>query len=264
MSWIRTVCAATVTAVTLTQGLLAQDSAAVDPHAALPERPTVATHAYTVAPGYIELEAGGQLERSREGSLLEVPVLWKIGVASRLQFDFAPEYTRERDQGTLAEGWNDLAFGVKWHLPVAVSLFGDVAIQTTVTVPSAPVRTVGTGTTGVSLLGISSHRWGEYELDVNAGVTRQSGDGSRVPRVSTLWTASLAAPIAGELDVAVELFGYPGTSGPAGALPAVGFLVGPTYAVRPWLVLDAGVMLNVEHQGANTGYAGMTWNVGRL
>jgi hypothetical protein len=35
-------------------------SAATDPHAAQPERPTVATHAYTVAPGYLEVEVGAQ------------------------------------------------------------------------------------------------------------------------------------------------------------------------------------------------------------
>src|SRR5438128_10538157 len=32
--------------------------AAQSPHAANPERPSVATHAYTVAPGYVELEQG--------------------------------------------------------------------------------------------------------------------------------------------------------------------------------------------------------------
>ncbi len=36
-----------------------------DPHAVQPERPTVATHAYTVAPGWVEIEAGVELDRYR-------------------------------------------------------------------------------------------------------------------------------------------------------------------------------------------------------
>src|SRR5438876_162427 len=35
------------------------------PRAANPERPTFATHAYTVAPGYIELEQGGGVRGGR-------------------------------------------------------------------------------------------------------------------------------------------------------------------------------------------------------
>src|ERR1044072_6418978 len=37
---------------------LAQTDSTVNPRAVQPERPTVATHAGTVAPGYIELEEG--------------------------------------------------------------------------------------------------------------------------------------------------------------------------------------------------------------
>src|SRR3989442_13869422 len=36
---------------------------AQSPHAANPERPSVATHAYTVAPGYVELEQGVRAQR---------------------------------------------------------------------------------------------------------------------------------------------------------------------------------------------------------
>ena len=40
--------------------LHAQTDSAANPRAVQPERPTVATHAGTVAPGYMELEEGGE------------------------------------------------------------------------------------------------------------------------------------------------------------------------------------------------------------
>src|SRR5437764_1362781 len=39
-----------------------------DPHAVQPERPTVATHAGTVAPGWSEIEAGIERDRYADGS----------------------------------------------------------------------------------------------------------------------------------------------------------------------------------------------------
>ena len=86
----------------------------------------------------------------------------------------------------------------------------------------------------------------------------------RVPTSATLLTASMGSPLRGPLGGVAELFSYPGTSGPAGASSAVGFLLGPTLQVRPWLVLDAGAILNVRNMGANAAYAGVTYNAGRI
>lgn len=240
------------------------DSSANDPRTALPERPTVATHAYTVAPAYVEVEAGAQVAAPSDQRIVLVPVLVKIGLAPSVQLDIAPGYARARDHDVVTSGMTDWSFGAKWHALNDVSVLGDFAVQAVLSVPTAPTRTVGTGTTGVSLLGISSHQWNGYELDVNAGITARTGNGSRAPTFATMWTGSLAVPLTARLGAAVELFGYPGTSGNAGAPPAVGFLIGPTYAVTRWLVLDAGAMFNVSHQNGNSVYAGLTWNLGRL
>src|SRR5580765_8235400 len=62
----------------------AQDAA--DPRAAQPERPTVATHAWTVAPGYAELETGVEWDRNRDSSYgFSTPSVLKIGVSRRAQ-----------------------------------------------------------------------------------------------------------------------------------------------------------------------------------
>jgi len=254
----------TLATIVMARIVSAQDSTESDARTALPERPTVATHAYTVAPRYVELEAGVQVAQPRNQSVAQVPVLLKIGLTPTLQLDLAPGYIRVRDHGNVTSGLTDFAFGVKWHALSDVPTLGDVAFQAIVSTPTAPVRTVGTGTTGLSLLGIVSHQWGSYELDVNTGVTARSGDGSHAPKWATLWTASFAAPLVDRFGAAVELFGFPGTSGVAGTPPTVGFLVGPTYAVRRWLVLDAGAVFNVANQNANSVYAGLTWNFGRL
>src|SRR5947208_10914190 len=62
----------------------AQD--AQDPHAAMPERPTVATHAWTVAPRFVELETGVEWDRNPDSSFaFSTPSLVKIGVGPRAQ-----------------------------------------------------------------------------------------------------------------------------------------------------------------------------------
>ena len=65
-------------------------------------------------------------------------------------------------------------------------------------------------------------------------------------------------------DWTAEFFGFPGTNGANGSAPFVGFLTGPTFTVREWFVLDAGVIIPVAGPQAHALYAGLTWNVGRL
>ncbi len=62
-------------------------TAVVDPRAVQPERPTVATHAYTVAPGYVEIEAGVQEARPHGTSQFVAPVVVKIGIVPRLRLE---------------------------------------------------------------------------------------------------------------------------------------------------------------------------------
>ncbi len=84
------------------------------------------------------------------------------------------------------------------------------------------------------------------------------------PRDSTVWTVSTGTPLVGDLQWDAEIFGYPGTSGPAGYAPIVAFLTGPAFEVHPSVVLDAGLILNITGYGGTAVYAGVTWNMGRL
>ena len=73
-----------VLVLSLTSIAYSQDRS--DPREAMPERPTVATHAWTVAPRYVELETGAEWDRNRDRtSALSTPTIVKIGVARRAQ-----------------------------------------------------------------------------------------------------------------------------------------------------------------------------------
>jgi len=125
-------------------------------------------------------------------------------------------------------------------------------------------RGTGTGTTDATLLLISSHDLGPVGLDVNVGYTQRTGNGRDAPTTATLWTVSLGGPFHGALGWVAECYGYPGTSGSAGQAPIVALLGGPTYLVRPWLALDAGLIVPVAGPQPHSLYAGGVYNVGRL
>ncbi len=237
---------------------------APNPRAAQPERPTVATHAGTVAPGFLEIEAGVEFDKyrdSRNGAL--VPAVFKIGLAKQVQLSIQAPVVRPA--GGNSTGAGDMSVGVKWRILDNAPLLGDFAVFPSIKFATGSAKTgTGTGTTDVGFLLISSHQVGRVAVDLNAGITRRSGDGSDVPRTSTVWTASFGGPSAGSLGWCAEVFGFPATSGAAGADAIVAVLAGPTWTVRDSLVLDAGVIVRLTGDQPRAIYAGLTWNVGGL
>jgi hypothetical protein len=250
-----------------------QSAVPASPRAAQPERPTVATHAFTVAPGIVEMEAGFLQQRPESASnQFGVPVVFKIGLGSRLQLDVAPGWMRNANGGDAQSGFTDLTVGVKWRLVDRAPVLGAFAFQPTVSLPTGSVeRGTGAGTTSLNLLFVSSRNVHGVALDINAGVSLRGGDGSSAPTTSTLWSVSTGIPVAGRLGWAAEVYGYPGTSGPAGAAPVVAFLTGPIVGLTDSVVVDAGMIFNITGLGTavyglgvNSIYGGVTWNMGRL
>jgi len=235
-----------------------------DPHAVQPERPTVATHAYTVAPGWVEVEAGGEFDRYDGGAHGQsVPVVVKVGLTRDLQLDLDASLLHPPGGGTTGIG--DLAAALKARVLRGAPVLGDFSVQATLKLPTAPPASgLGTGTTDVALLLISSHDLGGVSMDLNVGYTRRSGTGALVPKGATLWTASFGGSLAGDLGWTAECYGYPGTAGPAGQAPIVALLGGPTLLARTWLAFDAGVIVPVRGPQPRALYAGGVWNIGRL
>lgn len=231
-----------------------------DPRAVQPERPSVATHAGTVAPGYAELETGIERDRDADGShAFLVPTELKVGLAPRAQLSlFFPASSATG----VPFGIGDVAAGVKWRI-----VDGNGPLQRFAVLPTIKLATGGdrgTRTTDAGLVLIDSRTIGPASLDLNVGVTRRSGGGTTAPRTSTLWTGSLGVPVAGPVGWQLECFGYPGTHGPAGSAPIVAVLTGPTLAMWRTLTLDAGMIVPVEGPEPRAFYAGLVTSVGRL
>ena len=235
-----------------------------DPHAVQPERPTVATHAGTVAPGYLEMETGGEWDRYSDQSRgAVIPTVLKFGLTSHAQLSVFAPVANPPGAGSL--GMGDLAVGVKWRVMDDHPVLGRFAILPSIKLPTGSQASgAGTGTTDVGLLLISSHDVGPVSLDINAGYTRRGGDGSTAPRDATLWTISTGGPAVGALGWAAEVFGYPRTTGPAGQPSTVATLFGPTLSASTWLAFDAGVIVPISGSPPRAVYAGGVWNVGRL
>jgi hypothetical protein len=239
---------------------------AADPREPKPERPTVATHAYAVAAGIVELETGIQWQRpTPDSAQLAGPTLFKVGLGRRVQLDIAPGWVWLGPNGARQGGFSDAVVGIKWQVADGLPILADLAIQPTLKLPTGSLeRATGTGTTDLNVLLISSRSIGPVSIDINVGYTRRSGDGSNAPTGATMWTVSTGFPVVGGLAWAAEIFGYPGTSGPAGSGPIVAFLTGPTFAAKRSLVLDGGLILSVTGFGGTAVYVGATWNIGRL
>lgn len=240
-----------------------KDSSAPDPRLVQPERPTIATHAGTVARGFVELEDGAEWDNvgTNERSFF-APTNLKVGLASNAQLNILVNLIQDRlvRNGKLTP--SDLAIGLKYRLVDGDPILGDFAILPLVKLPTAAEGDGGTGTTDLSLLLISSRELGSVAMDLNVGATRRSGNGSSAPTTASIWTASFGIPIRGPLAAALELFGYPGTAGVAGEKGSASILVGPTFLVRKWLALDAGIISPLTGPQARAIYAGFVWNAG--
>jgi hypothetical protein len=222
----------------------------------------VANHAGTVAPGWIEIEAGIEGDRYADASRgAAAPLLLKLGLAPRLQLSVQIPAVQPVRENAIDVG--DLSIGIKWRLVEAAPIVGDFAILPSVKVPTGSAD-AGTGTTDLGLLLISSHALGQFAIDLNVGYTRRSGDGTSASRDATLWTASIGGPARGALGWVTEIYGYPATSGPAGTASIVAWLGGPTVQVRKWLVLDAGVIVPITGPQPRALYAGAVYNIGKV
>ena len=235
-----------------------------DPQLVQPERPTVATHAGTVAKGWIELEEGGEWDTRDGEKSFFAPTNLKIGLASNAQLNILVNLIDDRTirNGNLTAG--DVTVGIKYRIIEGNRIMGDFAVLPAIKLPTAIAGDGGTGTTDYSLLLISSRQVGPVAMDLNAGATHRSGNGTLVPTSATIWTASFGIPISGPLGAAVEVFGYPGTSGGGGQKGSAALLAGPTYLVRKWLAVDAGIITPLTGPQARAVYAGLVVNCGSL
>ena len=222
------------------------------PRVANPERPTYATHAYAVAPGYLELEQG----ISASGvSTLSQGTTWsfalKAGITPSLQAEFfGPVYTRTPSGG----GVGDLGIALKFRNDLSdKSAF---ALIPGVTAPTGSVaKGLGAGRALGSLTAVYSVDLpASVHLDLNAG---PAGIGAGF----TQWFFSFSGSWGGKvLGVTGECFDFtPGGAGPRFA----GLLGALTIRVAPWAVVDAGGQHGTTPNSPDALFVGLTTNLGR-
>ena len=243
-----------VVAVVLPAGPAAQSA---DPHAALPERPSVATHAHTVAPGWVEIEGGFERAGANGRSSESLPLTVKLGLRPRLQLTLASSVTHPADGSRTSV--DDMSLGIKWRMAEAVPIAGQLAI-----LPSATIPAQSAGLATASLLVIASRLIGPLSLDLNAGYTRREGDGLMAPKQNSLWAAAVGGSLTKRFGWLAELSGSPATSGPAGRAATVNSLVGATANLHESLVVDFAFTQPVSGSDSRAVLVGFVWNVGAL
>ncbi len=212
----------------------------------------MATHAYTVAPGYAELEQGTRafgVRRLREGTAWEFNL--KVGLAQGVQLGlFGPAYLRVGGE----QGVGDLGAAVKFSRSVSSS--GAVALVPAVTLPTGDdARGLGAGRTLGSLVTVYSvDLQAQWHFDGNAGPV---GIGAGTPQ----WFTSLGLARGGLVGVATELFDV--TAGSAGPKQR-GVLAGVLVTVADWVVVDAGGVVGLTGATPDQVFVGLTTNLGRI
>ena len=246
-------------ALSATSSLGAQEQS--DPRAVQAERPTVATHAHTVAPGYFELESGVEGDRVAEGTRAWfAPNVLKVGLASHMQLNVSSSAFKSGAEQS--SGIGDVTVGLKWRLLDDHPLLGDFALLPAIKFANGSAdKGTGSGTRDLGLTVIVSHSIGNVDMDLNAVYTRVGSSGATPATDAALWTASFGFPVAGQLSWVAELFGAPTIDG-SNTPSSAAFLTGPTWLVSPAFNLDVGVITPLRGELTNALYAGVVWNMG--
>jgi hypothetical protein len=224
------------------------------PRAANPERPTVATHAYTVAPGFVELEQGARafgVDGLGEATSWDFNL--KIGVRPGLQLGvFGAGYLRTAS----GSGVGDVGVSLKASRGVSPQVA--IAVVPAVTAPTGnAARGLGAGRALGSLVGVLSADLPKgFHFDANAGPV---GIGAGQPQWFT--SVGLAHGGIGPVGVATELFDF--TGGGAGPRQR-GFLAAVMVTVAEWVVVDAGGVRGLGDGTPDQLFFGITTNLGRI
>lgn len=188
------------------------------PRAANPERPSVATHAYAVAPGYVELEQGVRTQRDGR-SVASWEFNLKIGLARHVQLGlFGTGFIRT----SMGSGVGDIGAALK--LRESVGSRAAVVVIPAVTLPTGnDSLDLGAGRVLGSLVGVLSEDLpGGLHLDANAGAV---GLGAGTPQGFA--TGSFSRGL-GRWGLSVEVYEF--TAGGAG--PRVAGVLGGGCAGR--------------------------------
>ena len=224
------------------------------PRAANPERPTFATHAYAVAPGYAEFEQGVRVAGGDAGDATAWDYNLKIGVARQVQLAFfGTGFIHTAGGGGVGD------VGATLKLSAGVSPRATLALASSVTVPTGDAAAGrGAGRTQGSVLAVASvDAPRKLHVDVNLGPVELGADASPLR-----WFHSVGAAVAlGRYGLTTELYGL--TAG-AGASAEWGALGAVTFRPAEWIVVDAGGSVGLWRETPHLVFVGVTTNLGAV
>src|SRR3989442_6505555 len=154
----------------------AAQSPPVSPRLVLPERPTVATHAYAVAPAYVELEQGLRVQRGTP-ALTTWDLNLKVGLGRHAQLGlFGVGFAHT---GGGASGLGDVGAALKLRRDLGPR--AAVALIPAATLPTGDAaRGLGAGRALGAFIGVlSADGGGGMHLDVNVGTVGIRARGTR-------------------------------------------------------------------------------------
>ena len=232
---------------------LAQAGAAQSSRAANPERPTVATHAYAVAPGYWELEQGIVARGVRSlGEATSWDLNLKVGLARGWQLGVSGTAYGRTGSGS---GVGDLGIALKWRGDLTTTTAAGVVPSVTLPTGSQHVGLSAGRALGALVGVVSVDVAPAWHADINLGPTAiGAGKPQWFGSTGVTWSWGAAA-------LTTELFGF--TEG--GVAPALaGALVAVLITPGEWVVVDVGGVWGATSQTSDQVFVGLTTNLGRL
>jgi hypothetical protein len=234
-----------------------------DAPSATPFRPTVTSGASISAPGWLELEFGGQrLGGNGMDARNSWPYLLKYSINDRFALLVGGDsyVATTPAQSALIDGRGDTSLTLKYKAagaPEGISY----GLEATAKFPTA-ADGLGSGERDYSLKGIYGFDMANgLHLDTNLMATRMGYVGPDQSQYQWTWAAAISRQVGEAWTLAADLSG----TNQSGAPSTAQFLAAASYAVNKRLVVDAGFAsgLNKDTQQF-TVFAGLTVLIGKV
>ena len=200
---------------------------------AVPNRPTVTNTAETTQGGVLEIEYGvsvAALQQNLNGLL-------KFGLSEDLELRVAANHW-QHDATLHDTGVSDTQLGFKWRVlhQHKEGLRPTLSFQYTATIPTAD-DAMTAGFAGHQLTFLASKDFGRHHIDFNTSYNLFGRPGG----FDHNWepTITYAFQLTPKWQLNAEMWGTSDAN--AGNPATLASLFGPSYSLRPWLVLDSAV-----------------------